>query len=63
MALLPTLLGAIVGAILAINVSDALFKPILAVVMIVMLGVTFYNPAKRLKRSEVGMSPARWKSR
>jgi uncharacterized protein len=57
---LPTLVGAIVGALLAINVSDALFKPILAIVMVIMLGVTFYNPAKRLKRSAVTMSPARW---
>jgi uncharacterized membrane protein YfcA len=57
---LPTLAGAIIGALLAIRVPDSLFKPILSVVMIVMLGVIFYNPAKRLKRAEVRMTPLRW---
>ena len=57
---IPTLLGAIVGALAAIKVPDTLFNPILAVVMVIMLGVIFWNPAKRLQQGGVEMTPARW---
>lgn len=57
---IPTLLGAIFGALAAIKVPDKLFNPILAVVMVLMLGVIFWNPAKRLKHDHIEMTPARW---
>src|SRR3989304_8129501 len=44
---LPALIGAIIGAQLAVDVSDILFKRILAVVMILVLGLILWNPIRR----------------
>jgi len=57
---LPATAGAIVGAFLAIKLPDNLFNPILAGVMILMLGIIFLNPGKRFKRDSSNMSPLRW---
>lgn len=43
----PTLVGAIVGAQLSIDVSDVLFKRILAVTMLLVLGIILRNPTRR----------------
>src|SRR3989304_901150 len=43
---LPALVGAIIGAQLAVDVSDILFKRILAVVMILVLGLILWNPIR-----------------
>ncbi len=43
----PALTGAIVGAQLAIDVSDIQFKRILAVIMLLVLGIILWNPFRR----------------
>ncbi|HHT9112581.1 MAG: sulfite exporter TauE/SafE family protein [Planctomycetes bacterium] len=43
---LPAFIGAIIGAQLAVDVSDILFKRILAVVMILVLGLILWNPIR-----------------
>ena len=43
---LPALIGAIIGAQLAVDVSDILFKRILAVVMILVLMLIVWNPIR-----------------
>ncbi len=54
---IPAVLGAAIGAIIAIDIKDEVFNLILAVVMIVMLVLTLLNPTERLKdRSESGQT-------
>lgn len=43
----PTLVGAIVGAQTAVHVSDLLFKRILAIIMLFVLGIILWNPIRR----------------
>ncbi len=43
----PTLVGAVVGARLAVNISDLLFKRILAIIMLFVLGIILWNPIQR----------------
>lgn len=43
----PVLVGAVVGAQLAVNISDTLFKRILAVIMLLVLGLILWNPIRR----------------
>lgn len=51
----PAVIGAGVGAIIAVDTKDSLFQLILAAVMIVMLILTLLNPTERLKnRMESG---------
>ena len=45
----PAVIGAAIGALIAIDIRDALFNLILAVVMITMLVLTLFNPTERLK--------------
>ncbi len=45
---IPGVLGAIIGAQIAIDISDALFKRVLAIIMLLVLGLILWNPAKRL---------------
>lgn len=42
----PTLVGAVGGAQLAVNVSDLLFKRILAIIMLFVLGIIIWNPIR-----------------
>ncbi len=44
----PIIFGAVLGARLAVNVSDILFKRILAVIMILVLGFILWNPIRRI---------------
>jgi len=46
---IPGILGAIIGAWIAVDISDLLFKRVLAVVMLLVLGLILWNPAKRLQ--------------
>jgi uncharacterized protein len=45
---IPGVLGAIIGAQIAVDISDALFKRVLAIIMLLVLGLILWNPAKRL---------------
>ena len=55
----PALVGAIVGARIAIELPDKLFNQILAGVMILALALILWNPTRRLKRNEITMTPTR----
>lgn len=51
----PAILGAILGSKIAVDISDQLFNRILAIVMIVVMGITVFKPSlKELK--EVNLS-------
>jgi uncharacterized protein len=41
---IPAILGAIIGAYFAVDISDVLFKRVLAVIMILVLGLILWNP-------------------
>jgi uncharacterized protein len=41
---IPAILGAIIGAYFAVDISDALFRRVLAVIMILVLGLILWNP-------------------
>ncbi len=41
---MPAILGAIIGAFIAVDISDILFKRVLAVIMILVLGLILWNP-------------------
>jgi uncharacterized protein len=51
LAAIPALIGAIIGANLAIDISDTLFKQILAGLMIAMLILIVFDPSKRLREN------------
>ena len=44
---IPGVLGAIIGAHIAVDISDILFKRVLAIVMMLVLGLILLDPAKR----------------
>ena len=43
---IPAILGAIIGAYIAVDISDVLFKRVLAIVMLLVLGLILWNPSK-----------------
>jgi len=43
----PALIGAIIGAQIAVDMSDALFKRVLAIIMLLVLGLILWNPTKK----------------
>ncbi len=49
MAAVPALIGAWIGAWVAVDLSDELFKPVLGVVMLFVLAIILFDPAKRIK--------------
>ncbi len=51
LAAIPALLGAVIGANLAIDISDTLFKQILAGLMIGMLILILIDPGRRIRES------------
>lgn len=55
----PALIGSIIGAQLAIDISEELFKQILAAVMIGVIILMIFDPNKRLKFDEQHMTPLR----
>ena len=44
----PALLGAIIGAQIAVDMSDVMFKRALAIIMLFVLGITLWNPLQKL---------------
>lgn len=56
---IPALIGSIIGAQLAIDISEELFKQILAAVMIGVIILMVFDPNKRLKFDEQHMTPLR----
>ncbi|MCP3908234.1 MAG: sulfite exporter TauE/SafE family protein, partial [Oceanicoccus sp.] len=52
---IPAIIGAIIGAYFAVDISDILFKRVLAVIMMLVLGLILWNPAK--KRQISGDNP------
>ncbi|GJQ58839.1 MAG: sulfite exporter TauE/SafE family protein [Candidatus Scalindua sp. AMX11] len=60
----PALLGAIIGAFIAIDISDILFKRILAGVMLFVLGLLIWNPSKSSRnKPEQGCGVFRFEQR
>ncbi|MDT8419956.1 MAG: sulfite exporter TauE/SafE family protein [Desulfuromonadales bacterium] len=55
----PALIGSVIGAQLAIDISEELFRQILAVVMIGVILLMVFDPNKRLKVDEQHMTPLR----
>ena len=55
----PATLGAILGARIAIDLPDEVFRKVLAIVMIVVLGLILWNPTRRLRRLQTEMTPWR----
>jgi uncharacterized protein len=43
---IPAILGAIIGAYFAVDISDILFKRVLAVIMLLVLGLILWNPSQ-----------------
>lgn len=56
---IPAVLGSIVGANLAISLSDQLFNKILAVVMLLVLGLILWQPHKKLTAVEEDLTKQR----
>lgn len=44
---IPGILGAIIGAQIAVDISDVIFKRVLAIIMLLVLGLILLDPAKR----------------
>ncbi len=56
---LPAFMGAIVGAQIAVDMSDISFKRVLAVIMLIVLGLILWNPTQRYQfnpQYDCGMS-------
>ena len=49
---IPGILGAVIGAYIAVDISDLLFKRVLAGIMLLVLGLILWNPAKKLHVAE-----------
>jgi len=59
LGLLPALFGSYLGASLAVDIDDALFKRLLALIMVGVLILTALDPAKRWRREEMSMTGLR----
>jgi len=59
LGLLPALLGSYLGASLAVDIDDALFKKLLAMIMLGVLLLTALDPAKRWRRDAMPMTRLR----
>lgn len=55
----PALIGSYLGARLAIDIDETLFRRLLALIMIAVLVFMVVDPLKRLQRSEMPMTPLR----
>jgi len=55
----PALVGSYIGASLAIDVDEQLFKQLLAVIMVGVLIFTAVDPMKRIRRDEMPITPLR----
>ncbi|MCK4260858.1 MAG: sulfite exporter TauE/SafE family protein [Halanaerobiales bacterium] len=48
---IPAIIGSIIGSTIAVDLPDAIFNKILAVVMVIMLALILWNPKKQLEAS------------
>jgi len=55
----PGVAGAIVGAKLAVDISDTLFQKVLAAIMLLVVGLILWNPTRRLQGDQAVFSPKR----
>lgn len=55
----PALIGSYLGANLAIDIDETLFRRLLALIMVGVLIFTAIDPMKRLQQAEVALSPVR----
>ena len=55
----PALLGSYLGARIAIDIDEELFKQVLALVMVGVLIIMAVDPMRRLRRSEMRLTPVR----
>jgi len=61
MCSLPAIVGAVIGASLAVTIDEKLFRQVLAVVMLLMLVVTTIDPVKRFRHAiQEGEWQLRW---
>jgi len=56
----PVTVGAVIGSSVAIDIPDDVFRHILAVLMLLVLGLVLWNPTHRLKERQVSMTTGRW---
>ncbi len=59
LAALPAIAGAIIGANLAVDIDEVLFKRLLAGIMVGVLVLILYDPSKRLRAHAGPMTPLR----
>lgn len=57
---IPVTVGAIIGSSIAVDIPDSVFRQVLAVMMLFVLGLILWNPTRRLKQLEVPMTRVRW---
>lgn len=55
----PALLGSYIGASLAVNIDDALFNKILAIIMVGVMILTIIDPARNYAAEEIKTTPLR----
>lgn len=55
----PAVIGAILGATVAIDISDSTFERILGVLMLIILGLILWNPVRRADVTKADMSRGR----
>jgi len=56
---IPGLFGSIIGAMLAISISNEIFNKILAMVMLIVLFLTLWDPTKKIKLEQENLSFSR----
>lgn len=56
---LPAVIGSLIGAQMAVSISEQLFNQLLAVIMLSMLILILWNPAKNIKINEKKLSKKR----
>jgi len=49
---IPSVLGSILGAYIAVDINEAIFEKVFAVIMLVMIIFVFYNPKKMIEGKE-----------
>ncbi|TCP26611.1 hypothetical protein EV207_11942 [Scopulibacillus darangshiensis] len=58
---IPGIIGAIVGANLAITISDKLFNTVLAIMMVITVIFILWNPSKRLSQKKKDKENSKWR--
>ncbi len=52
----PAILGSILGALVAVEINEAVFRRVLAIVMILIMGLMFFGPGKNASKMEPAIS-------